>query len=74
MAIVVRTRLFLLSYIAVAGRNPLWVSLACAMGAWLLAALLLQLLPAQPIAGVFMFIVATGLCWRMARGASCLSP
>ncbi|WP_395026102.1 hypothetical protein [Comamonas odontotermitis] len=61
------TQLFLLSYIVMAGRNPPWVCLACAMGAWLLAALLLQLLPTQPIPGVFMFIVVTGICWAIGR-------
>lgn len=61
------TQLFLLSYIVMAGRNPPWVCLTCAMGAWLLAALFLQLLPAQPIPGVFIFIVATGMCWLTGR-------
>lgn len=61
------TQLFLLSYIVMAGRTPPRVCLACAIGAWLLAALLLQLLPAQPIPSVFMFIVATGICWVIGR-------
>ncbi|CAM4135337.1 hypothetical protein GCM10027565_33660 [Bordetella tumulicola] len=61
------TQFFVLAYIAMAGKQPPWVCLAYAVGAWLVAALVLQFLPAQPIVGVFMFIVATGVCRRIGR-------
>lgn len=61
------TQLFLLTYIATARKGLPWVSLACAMITWLLAVLLLQLFPAQPIVGVLLFILTTMLCLSLSR-------
>ena len=61
------TQFFLLCYIAMARKAPPWLCLACALGAWVLAALLLQRLPAQPLLGVIMFCMATWLCLRIGR-------
>ncbi|MGS1010001.1 hypothetical protein [Achromobacter anxifer] len=61
------TQCFLLSYIATAERKPPWFCLACAMGAWLCAAALIRLLPAQPMAGVLLFGSATVICLRAGR-------
>jgi hypothetical protein len=61
------TQCFLLCYIAVAARTPPWTSLGCAVGAWLLAALALRQLPAQPVAGALLFIAVTALCLRIGR-------
>lgn len=61
------TQFFLLAYITTAGNLRPWVALACAIGTWVLAALLLQLLPARPLVGALIFIVATCICLRLGQ-------
>ena len=61
------TQCFLLAYIATAENLRPWGALVCAIGTWVLVALLLQLLPARPIVGTLAFAVATGLCLSFGR-------
>ncbi|MGE8685536.1 MAG: hypothetical protein ACN6PJ_00285 [Achromobacter sp.] len=61
------TQCFLLCYIAAAAKTPPWLCLACAVSAWLAAALVLRLLPAHPAAGALLFIAVTALCLRLGR-------
>lgn len=44
-----------------------WLCLASAASAWLLTALVLRLLPAQPLVGVVIFIATTFLCWHAGK-------
>ncbi|MCY1516644.1 hypothetical protein D9M68_512900 [compost metagenome] len=61
------TQCFLLAYIATAEKTRPWTCLAYAVGAWLLAALVLRLLPASALSGGIMFVLVTGLCLRAGR-------
>lgn len=61
------TQLFLLIYIATAKKGLPYISLACAIATWLLAASLLKLFPAQPIVGILLFIATTLFCLSLSR-------
>jgi hypothetical protein len=56
------TQFFLLAYIATAWRGIPLASLGCAIVTWLLAALVLQFLPAHPALGMALFVLTTGAC------------
>jgi hypothetical protein len=59
------TQFFLLAYIATAWRGIPLASLGCAIATWLLAALILQFLPAHPVMGMALFVLTTGACLRL---------
>lgn len=67
-------QVFLLAYVARAKRGGAWSSLACAAGAWLLAALTFRMLPPQPLAGVLLFVAVTAACWHLARRFATPAP
>lgn len=58
------TQLFITFYIATAKRDRPFISLFYALAAWTLAAFLLRFIPAQPWAGVVLFIGTTVICLR----------
>lgn len=58
------TQLFITAYIATAKRGRPFASLFCAVAVWVLAAFLLRYFPAQPWAGVVLFIGTTAICLR----------
>lgn len=68
------TQLFVLAYIASARKARPWMSLACAIGTWLLVASVLRLLPAQPLLGVLLFSAATLACLRLGRRFTLSKP
>lgn len=53
------TQLFLLAYIATAGRTGPWISLLAALAAWTTAVVLFRLFPTQPLSGIALFAIVT---------------
>lgn len=59
------TQLFVLAYIVCANRLPPIISLSFAVFTWIVAALLLRSLPAQPMIGIVLFAFVTVFCLRV---------
>lgn len=61
------TQLYLLAYIAAAGKAQPWLTLFGSITTWLLAAYLFQFFPVQPMTGVLLFVLATSVALILCR-------
>lgn len=61
------TQLYLLTYIAAAGKNQPWFSLFLAITAWMMSAYLFQFVPAHLLVGILLFILTASAALSLGR-------